>query len=287
MNSFFIRSIAVILALVVFPFRASRAAAPVYAGSSMCVINNDVPEIDELYTGESYIHYEPLDKWQRSKMAAACLGPETMAASGRSSMQGILPPGWQSDTYEFISGKSLFHRCHLVGDQLGGAEIAENLITGTQYLNIAGMLPIENLIAEYIRTTGHHVLYRVWPYYGAGNYVCFGVQIEAKSVEDDRIRLNRYCFNVQPGIGIDYRTGLNRLAGTSAEIEYTEPAEADLSVTVRSDQLTFVLNTNTMRFHKPDCASCAEMLPKNRQETTLTRDRLIEMGYRPCGKCDP
>jgi len=270
---------------LVLLFSCAHAAVPEYTGTAVCVINNDSPDIDEFYTGEAYIEYKSLDKWLRAYRVVACLGPETMSDNHRYSMQNIELPGWQRDTYDFIPGLSLYQRCHLVGNQLGGAEIAENLVTGTQYLNIVGMLPIENMVADYIRTTGNHVLYSAWPYYGTGNYVCYGVQLEAKSVEDDSIRINRYCFNVQPGISIDYRTGLNKLADISVVLDYTE--KQTKSNTVMSSELTYILNTNTKRFHDPSCPSCTEMKPSNRQETTLTRDELIESGYKPCGRCQP
>ncbi len=273
-----VRYASLILALLLL-FQAACGAAPEYTGEASIVLNGDVPDIDNLFAGDEYISYEPLDKWLRPSRAVACLGPETLSDTVRESMRGIIPPGWQPSTYDFIPGFNLYQRCHLIGSQLGGAETEENLITGTQYLNIAGMLPIENQIAEYIRTTGNRVLYSVWPYYGAGNCICYGVQIEAKSVEDDGILINRYCFNVQPGVSIDYRTGLNHLSGTTADIDI--PNEPTAST------ITYVLNTNTKRFHFPTCSSCEEIKPKNRQETTLSRDELVDLGYKPCGRCKP
>lgn len=283
------RSIALlcILVLLTIPID-THAAVPVYQGSATVTLNDGMPVFAaEDYTGEAYIHYEPLDKWQRAVKVTACLGPETLAQAGRTAMQSIEPSGWQKDAYDFIPGFNLYQRCHLVGDQLGGAEIEENLVTGTQYLNIVGMLPTETLVADYIHRTGNHVLYRVWPYFKTGNLVCEGLQIEAMSVEDEEIRINIYCFNVQPGVSIDYRTGVSALARTAAELAYTEKTEADLAVTVRSDQLTYVLNTNTHKFHYPDCSSVKDIKPKNYQETTLSRDELISQGYKPCKRCNP
>ncbi len=267
----------------------THADAPVYRGAATYVINNGIPEFSESeITTTSYITYDPLDKWQRATKATACLGPDTLSLAGRTSMQSLEPTGWQKDTYDFIPGFNLYQRCHLIGDQLGGEEKIENLITGTQYLNIVGMLPVENKVAEYITRTGNHVMYRVWPYYSkAGNLICDGVQIEALSVEDEEIRVNVYCFNVQPGVSIDYRTGINSIALTKAELEYTEKTDSDLAQTVMSNEITYVLNTNTRKFHYPDCPSCKEMKPKNKQETTLTREELIDLGYSPCGRCKP
>ena len=277
----------VVLILTTIPL-ISYAAPPVYKGSATCTINDGKPEFSaEEITTTAYIQYEPLDKWQRTVKAAACLGPETLAKAGRTSMQSIEPSGWQRDTYDFIPGFNLYQKCHLIGDQFGGEERIENLITGTQYLNIVGMLPIETRVAEYISRTDHHVMYRVWPYYKTGNLICEGVQIEAMSVEDEEIRINVYCFNVQPGVSIDYRTGVNSLARTAVELEYTEKTDSDLVRTVMSSELTYVLNTKTKRFHYSDCPSCTEMKPKNKQETTLSREELIELGYKPCGRCNP
>ncbi len=272
------------LSLFIFLFSMiplpSVASAPVYRGSATYVLNNGIPQFsDAEVTDEAFIQYDPLDKWQRATKATACLGPETLALAGRTSMQSIEPTGWQKDTYDFIPGFNLYQRCHMIGDQLGGEERVDNLVTGTQYLNIVGMLPIETQVAEYITRTGNHVMYRVWPYYSrAGNLICDGVQIEALSVEDDDIRINVYCFNVQPGVSIDYRTGVNSIALTLAELEYTEKSESDLAQTVMSNELTYVLNTNTKRFHYPTCASVNDMKPKNKQETTLSREELIELG---------
>ncbi len=280
-----ILSIIAYLSIPMFSF----ASVPVYRGSAVQELNNGIPGFAESeITDEAFVEYESLDKWQRAIRATACLGPETLALSGRTSMQSIEPTGWQKDTYDFIPGFNLYQRCHLIGDQLGGEERVENLITGTQYLNIVGMLPIETQVAEYIARTGNHVMYRVWPYYSrAGNLICDGVQIEALSVEDEEIRINVYCFNVQPGVSIDYRTGVNSIALTSAELEYTERSESDLAQTVMSNEITYVLNTNTKKFHYPTCSSVDEMKPKNKQETTLSREELIELGYKPCGRCNP
>lgn len=268
------------LLLVITP---ALAAAPSWTGSPWAVINDDIPDFSafaDLPAGS--IIYQPLDKWLRASRAVACLGPENLGTS-RAPMGGLLPSGWQDDAYDFIPGAHLYQRCHLIADQLGGAEILENLVTGTQYLNISAMVPIEDRVAEYIRRTGHHVLYSAWPYYLPGDYICQGVQIEAASVEDAEISINRYCFNLQPGIRIDYRTGFSSLADTSARLDTPVPA---LDPTPEP-RITYVLNTSRRRFHRPDCDSVTQMSPKNRQETTLDRDTLIRMGYKPCGSCNP
>lgn len=282
------KSIALLCVLILLMIPTAYATVPVYKGSATVTLNDGMPEFSaEEITGTAFIDYAPLDKWQRAVKVTACLGPETLAQAGRDAMQSLEPSGWQRDTYDFIPGFNLYQRCHLIGDQLGGAERIENLVTGTQYLNIVGMLPTETRIAEYITRTGNHVMYRVWPYYETGNLVCSGVQIEALSVEDDEIRINIYCFNVQPGVSIDYRTGVSALARTAAELAYTEKTDADLAVTVMSNERTYVLNTNTHKFHYPDCPSVKDIKPKNYQETTLSRDELIDQGYKPCGRCNP
>lgn len=262
---------------------SAQGGPPTWAGVPWAILSADLPDLSALEISAGSIVYQPLDKWLRASRVIACLGPENLVDTYRAPTSALEPAGWQPDAYDFIPGASLYHRCHLLADSLGGAEIPENLITGTQYLNTAAMLPIESRVLEYIRRTGHHVLYSVCPYYAPGNYVCFGVQIEAASVEDDELRLNRYCFNVQPGVAIDYRTGFSRLAETAILLDVPDPEPAATD----APRITYVLNTSRMRFHRPDCDSVTKMSPKNRQETTLDLESLIRMGYVPCGSCRP
>lgn len=153
----------------------------------------------------------------------------------------------------------------------------KNLITGTRYLNVEGMLPFENMVADYIKETDYHVLYRVTPIFDGDNLVADGVQMEAESVEDngDGILFNVFCYNVQPGINIDYATGVSSLSGESTDVS------ADTANT------EYVLNVNTKKFHKPTCSVAKQMKEENKQEYSGSRDDLIAQGYEPCKKCNP
>ena len=174
-----------------------------------------------------------------------------------------------------MDGKYLYNRCHLIGYQLT-AENAnrQNLITGTRYLNVQGMLPFENLTADYIKETGNHVLYRVTPIFEGDNLVASGVQMEAMSVEDagEGVLFNVYCYNVQPGIVIDYATG---------------DSEQAAAVDDSGETFAYVLNTNTKKFHYPDCSSAINMKANTREEYAGTREALLAQGYEPCGRCKP
>jgi len=193
---------------------------PEYSGVPYSVLTGNVPAFTENdLTTESYEFYSELDHLDRPGMAIACLGPETMATEERGSIGQIKPAGWHTVKYDCITdGMYLYNRCHLIGYQLCGTNFladetddtkAKNLITGTRYLNVEGMLPFENMVAEYIENSGNHVLYRVTPIYTGNNLIADGVQMEAYSVEDngEGICFNVFCYNVQPDIEINYATG--------------------------------------------------------------------------------
>ena len=180
-----------------------------YSGKPDTAVNGDVPFFsrDEMTT-EPFAHYGDLDDLGRCTAAYACLGPETMPAEERGEIREIHPTGWHNVRYEGIDREYLYNRCHLIGYQLAGENANErNLMTGTRYLNTEGMLPYENSVAGYIRQTGHHVLYRVTPVFEGRNLLASGVLMEARSVEDPEVQFCVFCYNVQPGIGIDYKTG--------------------------------------------------------------------------------
>ena len=180
--------------------------------------------------------------------------------------------------------KYLYNRCHLIGYELAGENANEkNLITGTRYLNVDGMLPFENMVADYIKETGNHVLYRVTPVFSGDNLVASGVQMEAESVEDngDGILFNVYCFNAQPGIAIDYATG-------DSHKDDSIVADASKSTTAAEANVqTYVLNTNTKKFHKESCNSAKSMDASNKKIYTGSRQEIIDMGYEACGVCKP
>ena len=184
---------------------------PPFSGSPYVVMNNNQPDFDAAdLTTVSFETYSELDSLGRCGTAIACIGTDLMPTGERESISQIRPSGWQSVKYDSVDGNYLYNRCHLIGYQLSGENANEkNLITGTRYLNVEGMLPFENMVADYVQETGCHVLYRVTPVFEGNNLVASGVQIEAESVEDQgaSILFNVYCYNVQPGISIDYATG--------------------------------------------------------------------------------
>lgn len=188
---------------------------PPFVGEPYVIINNNEPEFsrDEL-SDESYEYYSELDYLGRCGYAMACIGKDLMPTEERGSIGQVKPTGWKTVKYDNVDGKYLYNRCHLIGYQLTGENANEaNLITGTRFLNVEGMLPFENLVADYIKETGNHVLYRVTPIFDGTNLLARGVQIEGWSIEDNGagICFHVYCYNSQPGIEIDYATGESRL----------------------------------------------------------------------------
>ena len=184
---------------------------PVYSGEPYVPINDNIPAFsDSDFTTTSFEHYSELDSLGRCGVAFANVGQDLMPTEERGSIGQVKPTGWHTVKYSHVDGQYLFNRCHLIGWQLT-AENAnkQNLITGTRYLNIEGMLPFENMVADYVKETGNHVLYRVTPVFEGSNLVASGVQMEAWSVEDDGegICFNVYCYNVQPGVEFDYASG--------------------------------------------------------------------------------
>ena len=165
-------------------------------------------------TTTSFESYSELDSLGRCGVAYACASTDTMPTEERGTIGQIKPTGWHTVKYDCVDGKYLYNRCHLIGYQLTGENAnTKNLITGTRYLNVEGMLPFENMVAEYVEETGNHVMYRVTPHFEGTNLLASGVQMEAYSVEDDGegVCFNVYVYNAQPGITIDYKNGDSRL----------------------------------------------------------------------------
>ncbi len=189
---------------------------PPYSGEASVILNDNIPTFTdkEKQTTQSFEKYSELDYLGRCGTATACLSHDTMPKEERGDISSVRPTGWQNRKYDFIDGDYIYHRCHLIGYQLSGENANErNLITGTAYMNIEGMLPYENRVASYIKKTGNHVMYRVTPVYNGDNLLASGVIMEAYSVEDGGdVCFNVYCYNVQPNVEIDYATGENRLA---------------------------------------------------------------------------
>lgn len=261
----------------------SPGQIPEFSGSAYVTLHNNEPAFDDgELTTESFENYAELDALGRCGTACASIGRDLMPKEERGNISPVKPSGWQSAKYDNIEGKYLYNRCHLIGFQLSGENAnPRNLITGTRFLNVEGMLPFENQVAEYVRETGNHVLYRVTPVYEGDNLVAGGVQMEAKSVEDDGagVCFNIYAYNSQPGITIDYATGESRL---SAENEKEKTAGSE-----NAADAEYVLNTNTRKYHKPSCSSVAETNERNREAYTGNKTELEKQGYEPCGRCKP
>lgn len=248
---------------------------PVYEGNPYVVLNQNQPEFseDELTT-TAYESYGELDELGRCSVAIASIGQELMPSESRGNISSIKPTGWHSVQYDCVEGKSLYNRCHLIGFQLTGENANENnLITGTRYLNTQGMLPFENMVADYIKESNNHVAYRVTPVFKGDNLVADGVKMEAYSIEDEGegICFNIYCFNIQPQIVIDYATGDSYLERSSKEYE--------------EQSFTYVLNTNSMKVHKMECRHVEEISKNNYQVSNASLAELLKQGYSPCKSC--
>ena len=268
---------------------------PEYSGEPYVEINDNQPDFTEKeLTTVSYEEYSKLDSLGRCGEAEACIGEDLMPEGERESISEVIPSGWENNEYDVVDGGYLYNRCHLIGYQLtGGNANEENLITGTRYMNTEGMLPFENMVAEYVQETEYHVMYRVTPVFEGEDLVASGVHMEAESVEDDGegISFNVYVYNVQPEITIDYSTGENwesPRSASSADEETAGTRESSANESGENDEeQTYILNTNTHKFHKPDCSGVKDMKEKNREEYTGIREELIERGYEPCGRCRP
>ena len=269
------------------------SAVPAYSGQAYVPINDNIPFFaDGEITTESFESYSPLDSMGRCGVAYASVGQDLMQTEDRGSIGQVKPTGWHTVKYDNVDGKYLYNRCHLIGYQLT-AENAneENLITGTRYLNIEGMLPFENMVADYVKETGNHVMYRVTPVFEGDNLVASGVLMEGKSVEDDGdgVLFCVYAYNVQPDISIDYATGESSYIGTAASETQTE-AETLSKETVQEPVPTgetYILNTSTKKFHRPGCSSVGQMKESNKEEFTGSRDDVVARGYDPCKRCNP
>ena len=250
---------------------------PPFDKEAFVVLNNNQPNFtqDDMKT-QTYEYFSELDYLGRCGYTMACLGKELMPTEERESISHIIPSGWNQAQYDIVDGGNLYNRCHLIGFQLTGENDNEkNLITGTRYMNVEGMLPFENMVADYIKETGNHVLYRVTPIYKDSNLVATGVQMEAKSVEDDgeSICFHVFVYNSQPGVTINYTDGSSYLTVDGFDDE--------------SNETKYILNTSSKKFHKATCAQGASISDANHKEYEGSRQSLIDDGYEPAGCCKP
>lgn len=270
---------------------ASQETVLESATTPYVTVNDNVPYFSEDdLTTEAFEDYSELDALGRCQVAYANICKAIMPTEERGEIGMIRPSGWHTVKYDIIDGKYLYNRCHLIGYQLAGENANEkNLITGTRYLNVVGMLPFENMVADYVNETDNHVLYRVTPVFEGDNLVASGVRIEAESVEDKGagIRFHVYCYNVQPGITIDYATGDSRLAEDSEDDDKTEvqsnvPSGQQNVITDKDDSSVMVHVTDTgAKYHSAGCS----YLSKSDHEITLEEAK--EQGLKPCSKCNP
>lgn len=261
------------------PNSISLENIPAFSGDPFVVLQDNQPNFTQKdMTVTAYEFYSELDFLGRCGYAMACIGRELMPTEDRESISSVKPSGWVQAQYDIVDGNNLYNRCHLIGFQLTGENANEkNLITGTRYLNVEGMLPFENMVADYIKETGNHVLYRVTPIFDTGCLVASGVQMEAKSVEDEGkgICFHVYVYNNQPGVIIDYRTGNSSVSD-----------ETESSASAQTNH-TYILNTATKKFHKIDCRQSQDIKAENKTKSTLDRSKLIQEGYIPAGCCNP
>ena len=250
---------------------------PAYSGFPYATINGDKPLFKEYeIIGGSFEYYSNLDKLGRCDVCMASIGDDLMPTTDRESISSVTPTGWINASYDTISGKYLYNRCHLIGYQLTGENANKrNLITGTRYLNIDGMLPFENKIDDYIDRTGNNVMYRVTPVFKDGNLVADGVLLEAYSVEDNGrgISFCVYCYNVQPTIIIDYATGESKPEGGTSVIKPTTPTVSD-----NVNNAKIYRTPTGKRYHlDKDCGG------RNSYEITMIEAQ--DAGLTPCAKC--
>lgn len=265
----------------------SLDAIPEYDGKAYVAVNNNEPFFtDSDMTTTAFENYSDLDSLGRCGVAYANICKDIMPTEERGKIGMIKPSGWHTVKYDVIKDRYLYNRCHLIGYQLAGENAnPKNLITGTRYLNVEGMLPFENLVADYVNNTGNHVLYRVTPMFSGSNLVANGVLIEAKSVEDNGggILFNVYCYNVQPGVGINYENGDSWLDGTTgsassgSDTSATENSAADSS---NSETMVHITATGK-KYHRAGCRTL------KKSDTEVTLDEAKSMGLSPCGICNP
>ena len=254
---------------------------PAYSGNDYIVLNNNIPNFsDSDLTTTSFEEYSPLDSLGRCGVAYANIGTDLMPTEERESISSVKPSGWQSIKYDIVEGKYLYNRSHLIGFQLTAENANKNnLITGTRYFNATLMLPYENMVADYIKETNNHVLYRVTPVFEGNNLVATGVQMEAKSVEDngEGIEFNVFVYNVQPGITIDYATGASALASEEIHSEKSSNNSSNKKTIIRG-------NSKSKIYHCPGQRDYENMSDSVYLINFNSEEEAIAAGYRKASR---
>ena len=339
------------------PAAVQIADIPEYSGALCIDVNNSEPGFtDDDFKRGAFMEFSDLDFEGRCGAAFARIGTDTLSNAPRGDISQVHPSGWEQHRYDFVDQEMLYNRSHLIAHQLCGEDANEkNLITGTRTMNSVGMTYYENIVANYVKQTGNHVLYRVTPIFAANDLVARGVQMEAESIEDGgrAVRFNVFVYNVEPGVEIDYVTGKswessdvpnmtaggeatttgagappnapgkeassastkgsdenarsentnnttpksnaengqsNRATNAAGSSDAKNPSNgtgSEESSAASSELKEYVLNTKSMKFHRPTCSSVDDIADNNKQEATATRDELISEGYSPCKQCNP
>ncbi len=282
------------------------ASIPAYSGTPYTELNGNIPMFsdEEKSKTDVFEYYSAQDHLGRSGVAYANVCKDIMPTEERGEIGRVKPTGWEQNKYPGIVDSEppyLYNRCHLIAYSLAGENDNElNLITGTRYMNVEGMNPFELQVLDYVRSIGNHVLYRVTPIFEGDNLLASGVEMEAWSVEDEGrgVCFHVYCYNVQPGIVIDYTTGENRLSDEVLENSEDTTSEAvtnELTTemvernttesTEEAKEYKYILNTNSMKIHRPNCSSVNDMAEHNKLGANDDIEELKKMGYSPCQKC--
>lgn len=271
---------------------------PAYSGDDYIILNNNIPNFSESdLTTTSFEEYAPLDDLGRCGVAYSNIGTDIMPTEKRESISSVKPSGWQSVKYDIVEGKYLYNRSHLIGYQLTAENANEkNLITGTRYFNATLMLPYENMVADYIKETNNHVLYRVTPVFEGNNLVATGVQMEAKSVEDngEGIEFNVFVYNVQPGITIDYATGDSALSGeemtnTSSSSNSNNTSNNSSNTTssnntTSTEEIIIRGNSKSKIYHCPGQRDYENMADSDYLVNFNSEEEAISAGYRKASR---
>ena len=267
---------------------STLSAIPLYDGTDYVVLQNNQPDFYVWQISATpYVLFSRLDALGRTGAAMACLGPETLPTQARGSMGNTYPSGWQTTQYDDLGeDRYLYNRSHVIAFMLCGDNATpENLFTGTRYLNTGSMVIFESQVADYISRTKNHVIYRCTPIYAGEDLVATGVQMEAYSVEDrGALCFNVFAFNIQPGIVIDYATGESVKEGAAASATGVDRSGPQAT---EAPKVTYVLNTNTKKFHYPSCSSVKDIKDNHRKNFYGTREEAVAAGYAPCGRCHP
>lgn len=252
-----------------------------FSGKAYVELNNNTPTFAEVST-QSFERYDNLDSLGRCGVAYACVGKDIMPAEERGSIGQVKPTGWHTIKYDIVDGKYLYNRCHLIGYQLTGENAnTQNLITGTRYMNMDGMLPFENMVADYVQETGNHVMYRVTPHFSGNNLLASGVQMEAYSVEDsgEGVCFNVYVYNAQPGITINYANGDSSLTQTVSNS--SSSSSSDSNSNSSGDSTLVWLSATGDKYHTIN--NCGNMNPDKARQ--VTKAKAEADGKEPCSKC--